>query len=141
MPPILHASLRVGARDPWLRGDAAWAEQVAMVLETRPGTLPWRPEFGCDLSSLVGQPATAARLGEAKWKIEAAVRRWVPPLKVARCVVSVVRLERAGDGGFPPAVPLAEAALLSLGAQAALEVALDLETPDGPLSLQALVET
>jgi hypothetical protein len=35
---------------------------------------------------------------------------------------------------------MAESALLALGMQATLEVLLDVETPAGPLSLQAIIE-
>ena len=134
---ILSPALPFGARDPWLRGDVAWAERVRIVLETRPGTLPWRPDFGCDLGKLVGQPATPARVGEVRWKIEQAVRRWVPSVRVARCRVELVPLDDGDAVKSGPKLPLAEVALLCLGTQVALEVSLDLETPQGPLSLQA----
>lgn len=136
MRPILNPALPLRAAEPWLGGDAAVAERVRMVLETQPGTLPWRPDFGCDLGGLVGQPATRARLGEVRWRVEQALRRWIPEVRVARCHVDAVSL-RAGNTGFGPGVPLAEGALLALGTQVALDVSVDLETPQGPLLLTA----
>ena len=136
MRPILAPALTLSAADPWLRGDDATAERVRMVLETQPGTLPWRPDFGCDLAGLIGQPATSGRLGEVRWRVEQAVRRWVPGVKVARCHVETASLIDPPPDR-PAGVPLAEAALMSLGSQVSLEVSLDLETPQGPLLLTA----
>lgn len=132
---ILQPSLSMGALA--LHGDAELAARVRMVLETRPGTLPWRPDFGCDLAALVGEPATSARMGEVRWKVEQAVRRWVPAVKVARCRVTVVPL-REDDAGFAQA-PLAERAVVALGTRALLEVSLELETTLGPMALHAQI--
>lgn len=137
MNAILRPALPIGARDPFLREDAAWAERVRIVLETRPGTLPWRPDFGCDLAGLLGQPASPARLGEVRWKIEQAVRRWVPSVRVARCRVTAIPLHEGADSVRSGSAPLAELALLCLGTQVVLEVSLDVETPQGPLALSA----
>lgn len=141
MSEMLDPALPLGARDGTVRGDRAFAERIRMILETRPGTLPWRPDFGCDLDDLIGQPATPQRVNEARWRVEHALRRWLPEVKVLSCHVQLSRLEgSAGEDLRRREVPLAESALLALGMQAALEVLLDVETPLGPLSLQALIE-
>lgn len=132
---ILHPALSMGA--PALHGDAELGARVRMVLETRPGTLPWRPEFGCDLADLVGKPATSAKIGEVRWKIEQAVRRWVPSVRVARCRVAVVPLRE--DGADFARAPLAERAVMALGTRALLEVSLELETTFGPMALHAQI--
>lgn len=140
MTEILDPALSLGQRDPFVRGDRAFAERIRMILETRPGTLPWRPDFGCALDDLIGQPATPQRLGEARWRVENALRKWLPDIKVLSCQVQLARIEGGNQDVRQRGVPLAESALLALGMQAALEVLLDVETPSGPLSLQALIE-
>ena len=83
-----------------------------------------------------GRADRSARLGEVRWRVEQAVRRWVPGVKVARCHVETASLIDPPPDR-PAGVPLAEAALMSLGSQVSLEVSLDLETPQGPLLLTA----
>lgn len=134
---ILRPSGRFGAPQPWSEGEDEVVERVRLVLETRPGRLPWRPEFGCNLDEFVGQPATAARLREIQWRVEAALCRWIPGLRVERCEVRVAPAEPMHGGLGAAGAPLAEASLLSLGSQADLELQLDLLTPEGPVSLQA----
>lgn len=134
----LHPALLLG-HTTQARPLDALAMRVSRILETRPGTLPWEPEFGCDLDDLIGAPATTLRLAEVRWRIQAALARWLPELQVQRCEVRARRTDAqpAPTGGRD--VPIAEAALLSLGSQAAVEVDLELETPLGPLALQAYV--
>lgn len=141
MSEIMDPALTLGARQPYVRGERAFAERIRMILETRPGTLPWRPDFGCDLDDLIGQPATVQRIGEARWRVEHALRRWLPEVKVNSCQVQLSRAEGGGEDVRRRDVPMAESALLALGMQATLEVLLDVETPAGPLSLQAIIET
>lgn len=134
----LMLTLPLYAHDAWQGWEQSWIDRIRLVLETRPGTLPWRPEFGCDLDSLVGHPATAARISAGRWQIEQALRRWLPELTVARCTISVLRVEPNSLGAaYTIPVPVAEAALLQPGASASLEIGLELETPDGLLSLHA----
>lgn len=134
---ILRPSARFGVPQPWAEGEQAVIERVRLVLETRPGRLPWRPEFGCNLDDFVGQPATAGRLREIQWRVEAALCRWIPGLRVERCEVRVNPSEPMLGGDASGGAPLAEAVMLSLGSQADLELQLDLLTPEGPVSLQA----
>lgn len=138
--PIFDPALTLGERRPFLAGEDALASRIQMVLETRPGDVPWRPQFGCDLSSLVGQPATTQRVNEARWRVEEAVRRWIPEATLVRCDVRVVVFDHGARTRHPRTVPLAESALLSLGTEAALEVELDVETEQGPVSIEAVFE-
>jgi len=138
--PIFDPALPLGHRRPFLAGEDALACRIRTVLETRPGDVPWRPDFGCELSALVGQPATTQRLNEARWRVEEAIRHWIPEATLVRCDVRVVVLDAGARGRHPRSVPLAESALLSLGSQAALEVELDVETEAGPLSIETVFE-
>ncbi|MFH1466862.1 MAG: GPW/gp25 family protein [Pseudomonadota bacterium] len=137
---ILHPELAFGSPAPYLSLEQSLAWRVRMVLETRPGDLPWRPGFGCDLSGLVGQPATVQHLNEARWRVEEAVRKWIPEAEIRRCHVSAVRLNEGGPLRAPPDAPLAEYALLTLGTQANLEVLLDLTLAGTALTVGAMVE-
>jgi len=113
-------------------------KRVALVLETRPGTIPWRPKFGCDLASLVGVPATEDLVREARDRVIAAVKEWVPQVKIVSCEVGVVPI--AGRGATAArTTPVAESALLGLGVDAALELDLELQGPDGRLNMTASV--
>ena len=60
------------------------AQQLQIVLNTLPGTMPWRPDFGCDLTSLVGQPATADNLQTARLRVEEALRGAIPDAQVEK---------------------------------------------------------
>ena len=136
---MLDPALPLGERQPHLGPEEALAERIRMVLETRPGKLPWRREFGCDLASLVGQPATVQRLNEARWRIEEAMRRWIRDAEIVRCRVKVATDESAGMRSFR-SVPLAESALMSFGGQAVLEVELDVKTDLGDVAVQAVLQ-
>ena len=137
---MLHPALPLGERRPYLPPEEALAVRIQTVLETRPGRVPWRPEFGCDLASLVGQPATAQRLNEARWRIEEALRRWVPEAEVTRCRVRAVTEGVSANYRDVRNVPLAESALMSLGGQAILQVELDVKTDLGAVAVQAVLE-
>ena len=118
----------------------ALGARVEALLSTRPGTLPWEPEFGCDLDDLVGAPATSQRLHDARWRVQQAIARWLPDFRVSRCEVVAVSQEDGRLGSSPRHVPLAEAALMGLGVRVALEIDLDVETPAGPITVQAFVQ-
>lgn len=137
---LFHPSVPIGPADPWLRGADAIVASVRMVLETRPGTLPWRPDYGCDLSSLVGQPATPERLNQARFRIEQALRAWVPGTDVARCDVTVVTDPSVSNALDAAAMPIAERALARGGVVGRLEIRLDIVTPYGLLPVQSVVQ-
>ncbi len=135
----LHPALPLGGPSTWTRGTAALVWQVRMVLETRPGQLPWRPEFGCDLDGLAGKPATDAHLRQARLRIESALSRWVPGVRILQLRVGLRSAVGAGALHDRRQVPVAEAALLRLGTQAELAVDLVLAGPDGRVDLTALL--
>jgi len=135
----LDPALPLAPWSPRLSPLEALGARVECLLSTRPGTLPWEPEFGCDLDDLVGAPATTQRLHDARWRIQQAIARWLPDLRVARCEVVAVSQED-GSPGAPRQMPLAEGALMALGVRAALEIDLDIETPAGPITVQAFVQ-
>ncbi len=51
---------------------------IGQVLGTRIGTLPWRPDFGCDIDRLRHKTKTPTVSDVARVMIEDALRRWEP---------------------------------------------------------------
>jgi phage baseplate assembly protein W len=121
------------------RGDRleTLAQRVKMVLDTRPGQLPWRKDFGCDLGTMVGEPITEARMSLIQFRITSAIQRWVSDVDVRGVHVDLVRDEGMGIDVADRRIPLAESALVRFGVRAALQIRLDLMTEAGPLSLDA----
>jgi phage baseplate assembly protein W len=113
---------------------AELASRVRMVLETRPGRIPWMPDFGCDLSGLVGAVAEQSRLSEVRLRIASSLRRWVPGVRITTCEVRLVDVSAAIRDSR---VPIAELALGSAGLSARLEVHLVIETESGPVDIEA----
>ena len=116
------------------------AQQLQMVLNTKPGTMPWRPNFGCDLTSLVGQPATTENLETARIRVESALSGALPGVTVEKVDVRLTQFSGSGDELTHPSIPLAEAALLRLGVQARLEVTIEVRVPSGPVTATAAVD-
>jgi phage baseplate assembly protein W len=115
------------------------AARIRMILETRPGDIPWRAEFGCDLASIAGQPASASNVSDARQRVEAALVQWLPDVEIRRVGVRVVPNGGRSDNLRHPLVPLAETALLSLGSQARLEVQVEVAVAGGALTVRAPV--
>ncbi len=136
MPQTLHPAVLLGAHRPVLTPDSGLALRIRMVLETRPGSIPFRPEFGCDLSAFAGQPTTTQLLDQVRTTIEEALRRQIPNVRIDKCKVRALT-DRGSTPGRLREVPLAEAALVRLGMQATLEVRLEVTSPDGQLALRA----
>ena len=109
------------------------AGEIRLVLETEPGTIPWRPEFGCPLSSLSGMAATPDVLSRARFHIESAFSRFLPHITILRCDVQVRRVAGSADHSYP--IPAAESALLGLGTQADILILLEVQAPEGQFSL------
>ena len=123
----IGTALPLGRRRP-LSADRSTAERIRMVLETRPGTLPFRPEFGCALDDVVGEMATKDNVRKAKQAVSDALSRWLPDLEVVDVTVRVVPTGVRYEDLRYPEVPTAERALLSLGTQADLEIAIEIRT-------------
>lgn len=134
--------LSVPVCGPRVRASAAelLAARVRLVLETRPGDLPWSPDFGCALDSFVGKPVTRARLSEISNAVQVALRRWIRGAMVTRCEVRLLTDLGSSPGSEGRAVvPIAERALVPFSLAATLEVDLEIQTSEGLLSMQAIL--
>jgi len=137
---ILHPSLTLGVKKPYIQGGEAAVERLRMVLETRPGAVPWSETFGCDLVGFIGQTADGATVSRAKWQVETAIRTWLPDLQLGATRVKVVNNQERSRSYREPQIPTAESALVSLGTQARFDVELDIHTEEGMMSIEAVVE-
>ena len=135
-----HPAVPLGGTRAQVDGIEALTTRIRMVLETRPGQVPWRPDFGCDLEALVGKPATPHRLVQAQWKVEESLRRWIPEVDLVHCRVRPIMSENAGALRGSRDLPLGESSLVNFGVQVALEIEVDLQTDAGQLVVQAVVE-
>jgi phage baseplate assembly protein W len=59
-------------------------EAVRMILMTRPGERPMRPEFGCKIHDLVFDPNDATTAGLARRYVQEALMRWEPRIQVLK---------------------------------------------------------
>jgi phage baseplate assembly protein W len=139
MALIFEPSIPLGTPHVWLEGDRALAARVRMVLETRPGQVPWRPTFGCDLAGLTGYPVTPELLAKAKSLIAGALTEWIKDAKLISVEVIARPLSSGLGFGGDRTVPLAEAAMMMLGAQAELEAVIEMLGPSGPVALTTAV--
>lgn len=114
------------------------AQQVQIVIGTRPGQVPWRPDFGCDLSSLVGQPASSKNVDRARSLIERALGEFLPDVELERLEVRAARIDDFQELAHRN-IPIVETALLSLGTQAHLEVLIEVRVPRGSAVVTATV--
>jgi phage baseplate assembly protein W len=130
MKRILHPSLTLGARKPYLSQRNSTLSRLDMVMHTHVGGLPWRPNFGCDLTGLVGEPATPSRINEARTAVSSAISRWLPEANVNECQIQLVANEGSSATYREVGIPVAESALVSMGTEARLELKIDLEIED-----------
>jgi phage baseplate assembly protein W len=65
-------------------GNESISSNVGQVLGTIPGTLPWRPEFGCRVHQLRHRANTPALRELARLYVEQAVTKWEPHAQVTR---------------------------------------------------------
>ena len=135
MRKSLHPSLTLGARKPYLDTRQSTLSRLDMILHTQEGDIPWRPRFGCDLTSLVGEPATPARISKTRSAVSGAIRRWLPDAIVNECQVNLVANEGRAATHREAGIPVAESALVSMGTEARLELKLDLEIEDQLLEI------
>ena len=127
----LNAALPLGKRLGSVDPSALLQERVAMVLGTQLGQVPWRPDFGCDLEAFVGEAATEARLSELRDRIETAIATALPDVDLLECTLRIVPKAGMSPDWRAHNIPLAETAMLALGADAGILVTLDLRGPAG----------
>jgi phage baseplate assembly protein W len=130
---VLPLSVPCGTTHVPQQAFARVAGEIRLVLETEPGTIPWRPEFGCPLASLSGMSATPDVVAKARFHVESAFARFLPHLTILRCDVQLRRVAGSADHSFP--IPAAESALLGLGTQVDILILLDVQAPEGQFSL------
>ncbi len=135
MRKSLHPSLTLGARKPYLSNRQTSLSRLSMILHTNVGDIPWRPGFGCDITSLVGEPATPSRIENTRNTVSRAIRRWLPDATVKECEVYLVSIEGNSSTHREVGVPVAESALVAMGTEARLELKLDLEIEDEQIEL------
>ncbi len=135
MLPPRDLALRIGSAHV-VEADTRLSDQLRLVLETQPGTLPWRPDFGCDLDRFVGNPMTDSWKRDVEATVRRALERWVPAVRVRGIELRVLTSAGVRAAGSFRALPLAEASVVPYGSDAALEIQLDLETPRGRESVQ-----
>ena len=63
-------------------------EAIRMILMTRKGERPMRPEFGCQIHDLVFDPNDAATSGLARRYVQEALLRWEPRIQVLTVTAS-----------------------------------------------------
>ncbi len=126
----LDTALTLGPA-PFGRRGVSLGERVQAILTTRPGRLPWRPDFGCDLEGLVGYPVTPDLLSYARSQITSALKVWLQGVEVERVDVRAIPVGSGHDLRHQRTVPVAEAALLAMGVQALLEVEVEIVGPNG----------
>lgn len=136
----LKAALCLDGLERPLSAEEQLSQQLQMILSTRPGQVPWRKDFGCQLNSLVGEPATGQNLNRARIAIETALDQFLPDVEVLKVDVRFVPRADGMGGDRHPTVPVAESALLSLGVQVGIEVQVEVKVPRGSTTLSAQLE-
>ena len=140
MKKLMHPSLTLGARKPYLTRTEESITRIDMILKTRPGQLPWNPDFGCDLNNLIGESATEERISATKDQVELSLRKWLPSANILDCDVHLVTGEGQVVTYRDSTVPVAESALVALGTDARLELRLDVEVEDEIIELGSELE-
>jgi uncharacterized protein len=74
-------------------GEEELAAAIRMILSTTPGERVMRPEFGCEMWSLVFAPLTAGTLGLIEQSVRTALERWEPRIVLDR-IVAVAQQEQ-----------------------------------------------
>ena len=98
-----------------------------MVLHSRVGDIPWRPDFGCDVTGLVGEPATPSQVQQTTALVERTIQEWLPDVTVNDCSVQLVHSGGVANTHREAGIPVAESALVAMGTESNLELKIDLE--------------
>jgi len=137
---MLHPSLTLGSRKPFQDATQTALTRIDIILNTRPGDLPWNSEFGCDVTDLVGESATPARVESTKGEVERALGKWLPNAKLHSCDVQLVSGLTGVVSHRESNIPTAESALASAGTDARLELKLDIEVEDQMIELGSEID-
>lgn len=73
---------------------ASVRQSILLLLTTRPGERVMRPDYGCDLQSLVFSPNDATTHGLAIHYVRQALQRWEPR-------IDILQLDAASNEGDP----------------------------------------
>ncbi len=120
--------------------DAVVAQRIRAVLETRPGDIPWRPRFGCNLGRFVDQPLTPEALSAVRSEIRRALTRHLPGVKVQDVNVNVLTGLGAVSLRGMRHLPVAERALVQLGTHATLDVDIEVAVEGRVVFLEARIQ-
>lgn len=74
-------------------GESLVRSAIMQVLGTRPGELPWRPDFGIDLEYYRQKNATGTLSREVAEDVSSALQTWEPRIEIASCQVSIEAAE------------------------------------------------
>ncbi len=140
MNRTLHSAVPLGSLRPWVSPEEALSAKIRMILETRPGQLPWRPDFGCDLRGLIGRQANDETLVKARYEVQTALSRWLPDVDVQSVNIALDSSGPGADQFRHPEIPIGERALVGSGPLAAVRIDVELETPDGLMNISAVVD-
>jgi hypothetical protein len=75
-------------------GDAAIRQSMYLIVMTVPGERVMRPDFGCEIHSLIFHPANEETAITAKRYVEEALHRWEPRIILREVVVTPGAHER-----------------------------------------------
>ena len=120
--------------------DAVVAQRIRAVLETRPGDIPWRPDFGCNLGRFVDQPLTPEAVSGVRNEIRRALSRHLPDVRVRDVKVGVLTGLGAHGMRVLRQLPIAERALVQLGTHATLDVDLEVSVDGRVVFLEARIQ-
>jgi|GEM_PF-2193957 len=135
MKRILHPSLTLGARKPFLSQRESTLARLDMVLHSRVGDIPWRPDFGCDVTGLIGEPATPSKIQETRALVERTIHEWLPDVMVNDCEIQLIHAGGVANTHREAGIPVAESALVAMGTESNLELRLDLEVENEVLEI------
>lgn len=88
---------KIGALGSVVTGIEEIAQSILLILHTPKGTVPYLPEFGCDLLSYMGQPLAEGRIVES---IILALERWEPRIAVESIRVTLSEGQAAIAGTY-----------------------------------------
>ena len=135
MKKIMHPSLTLGARQPYLSKKESTLARLDMVLQTRAGDIPWRKDFGCDVTGLIGEPATPANINQTRAIVQSSISSWLPDVIVKSCDLRLVHSGGTANMHREVGIPVAESALVAMGTESNLELKIDLKVEDEVLEI------